>query len=146
MRLPRSPPSLALMWLGGWRSGGGSRGLDIGDPSAHGTGSIRTFFLIFLQRIRVPYRNVGGGYSTLKRYASLIEATGTRRFFFLAHPPAPYSPVAQIGESFLALWFQLRLAASGCLLGGATWRPACCNAGIPANHIESRDQIRGVLG
>ncbi len=31
---------------------------------------------------------------------------------------------------------RLRLAAPGCLLGGAPWRSVCCSAGIPATHIE----------
>lgn len=60
------------------------------------------------------------------------------RFIFL---------VAEIWESFLALWWlQLRLAATGWPLGRGTWRTMGCSTWRAIAHIESTDFEKGVRG
>ena len=129
--------------MAGWRR---QQGRDIGDPSAHGTGysSGSSAFAGFWH---AAFFLAACSLSCFPTHPVHIPSRIDRGEFPGVAVPAPPSSTGMLaGRRHWALRLRLCLAPPGCLLGSATWRPACCNAGIPANYIESIDQIRGVLG
>ena len=146
MWLPRSLLPPALVWLGGSKGrtvAGRQQGCDIGDRSAHCTGYFRGqahphFFSCFSF---APHP----ADSSMQRFSLQFAV-------FLVFPTHPLHIPSRIDRGELpgvAVWAPAPPSSTEMLAGRrhrVVRAPAPpSSTGIPANHIESIDQILGVL-